>query len=179
MQPQLTLLPRALNRSVNRIPEILLQQTLIQTKKSEKPKSRYARTRPCGQGRQNYQGRGHNYHGRNTPYDQQHGGRYGPYRGGRNNYQGRGSRFGGHHYNQCNPSSDNSYFSRSEWDALSNQERQDALHARSQRHLESLHNGDNTSVISQITMQTNPQVERNTGSIAQVTEEADWQWWHQ
>jgi hypothetical protein len=70
-----------------------------------------------GRGCRNHQGRGYNYRGgyqgRNTPYDQQRGGRYGPYRGGRNNYQGRGSRFGGRHYNQHNPSSDNSYFSRS------------------------------------------------------------------
>ena len=130
-----------------------------------------------GRGRQNYQGRGQNYRGgyqgrhHRTPYDHQRG-RYGSYRGGgRNNFQGRGGRGG--RYNQRNQMNDGTYFSRSEWDALSNQERQDAIQARSQRRLESLHNNDNASVISQITTQTNAQAQAETnvqgGSIAQVS----------
>jgi hypothetical protein len=127
-----------------------------------------------GRARHNNQSRGHHYRGgyqgRNTPYDQQRGGRYGNYRG---RYQGQGrgrSRFGGRYQGQRNPAGDDTYFSRSEWDALTNQERQDAIRAQSQRRLESLRQSDIASVISQITTHTNAQAQAaGAATIAQVS----------
>ncbi len=47
--------------------------------------------------------------------------------------------------------SDGTYFSRNEWNILSQQERNEVVHARARRHVDAIITGDTPTVISAIT----------------------------